>query len=346
MAVAFSRRLMRLPNAWLLLALLTLVVVFPFLEPFREGRAAIAVFDLLILVLSLRAARATGPEMRIGYVLVLPAMALHIFASLWGGTTLVAWSFGAQALFHAFVVVCLLRYILRDEVMTTDETFAAAGLYVLMAFVFAYLYALVERMAPGSFHIDPALDHDAFVSWWELLYFSFTCLTTIGFGDIKPVNDHARSLVMIEPMMGVLYLALISSRLVAMQGRGPRIVAAIDARMGEVYVGAFTRDGDGLVHADGDERVCAPADAPFPEAPFAALGTGFAADDGALARRAGARAMALDATALPHAADLARLGDALFRAGGAIAPDHVEPAYLRDKVALTLEEQGRPRPAR
>ena len=132
----------------------------------------------------------------------------------------------------------------------------------------------------------------------------------------------------------------------ALRGRGPRIVAAIDARMGEVYVGAFTRDDDGLVHADGDERVCAPADAPFPEAPFAALGTGFAADDGALARRAGARAMALDATALPHAADLARLGDALFRAGGAIAPDHVEPAYLRDKVALTLEEQGRPRPAR
>ena len=144
-----------------------------------------------------------------------------------------------------------------------------------------------------------------------------------------------------RPLLPVSTLAVL-----AMRGRGPRIVAAIDARMGEVYVGAFTRDDDGLVHADGDERVCAPADAPFPEAPFAALGTGFAADDGALARRAGARAMALDATALPHAADLARLGDALFRAGGAIAPDHVEPAYLRDKVALTLEEQGRPRPAR
>ena len=217
MSVAFFRRLLRFPNAWLLLALMTLVIIFPFLEPFREGRAAIAVFDLLILVLSQRAARATGPETRIGYFLAFPAMALHIFASLWGGTTLIAWSFGTQALFHAFVVVCLLRYILRDEVMTTDETFAAAGLYVLMAFVFAYLYALVERVSPGSFQIDPPLDPDAFVSWWELLYFSFTCLTTIGFGDIKPVNDHARSLVMIEQMMGVLYLALIISRLVAMQ---------------------------------------------------------------------------------------------------------------------------------
>ena len=77
--------------------------------------------------------------------------------------------------------------------------------------------------------------------------------------------------------------------------------------------------------------------------PFAAVGTGFAADGGALATRAGARAIALDAAALPHAADLARLAEALFRAGGAVAPEHVEPAYLRDKVALTLAEQGRPR---
>ena len=210
-------RVVRLPNAWLLAALLTLVGVFPFLEPFRGGRAAIAVFDLVILVLALRAARATGPEARIGYVLVLPATVLHIMASMWGGDTLIIASFGAQALFHAFVIVCLLRYILRDQVMTLDELFAAAGLYVLMAFVFAYLYAMVERFTPGAFHINPAVNPDGATSWWELLYFSFTCLTTIGFGDITPVNDHARSLVMIEQTMGVLYIALIISRLVALQ---------------------------------------------------------------------------------------------------------------------------------
>ena len=87
----------------------------------------------------------------------------------------------------------------------------------LMAFVFAYLYALVELVAPGSFFINPANNPDARTGWWELLYFSFTCLTSVGFGDITPVSDPARSLVMIEQMMGVLYLALIISRLVAMQ---------------------------------------------------------------------------------------------------------------------------------
>jgi hypothetical protein len=226
MVADLLRRSLRLPNALLLLALLALVLVFPFLEPFREGRAAIAIFDLVILLLALRAARATGPEARIGYVLVLPAMGLHIAAAWWGGDTLWMASFASQALFHAFVVASLLRYILRDEVMTLDELFAAAALYVLMAFVFAYLYALVERFAPGSFFINPANDPDAHIGWWKLLYFSFTCLTSVGFGEITPVSDHVRSLVMIEQMVGVLYLALIISRLVALQrpragGSGP-----------------------------------------------------------------------------------------------------------------------------
>ena len=219
MAVQFFRRIVKLPNAWLLLSLLALVLVYPFLEPFREGRAAIAVFDLVILVLALRAARATGPETRIGYVLVVPAMALHMAAALWPAESsfLMLANFATQAMFHAFVVVCLMRYILRDEVMTLDELFAAAGLYVLMAFVFAYLYAMIERFTPGSFAMNAANNPDGHIGWWELLYFSFTCLTSVGFGDMTPVNDHARSLVMIEQMMGVLYLALIISRLVALQ---------------------------------------------------------------------------------------------------------------------------------
>ncbi|MFY2765355.1 potassium channel family protein [Arenimonas sp. MALMAid1274] len=217
MATVFLHRVARLPNAWLLLSLITLVVLYPFLEPFQGGRAAIAAFDLMILFSALRAARATGPEARIGYVLVWPAIALHIAAAFYPTAWLVPANLATQAAFHAFVVVCLLRYMLRDEVMTLDELFAAAGLYVLMAFVFAYLYALVETFSPGAFFINPANNPDGMTRWWELLYFSFTCLTSVGFGEITPVSDHARSLVMIQQMLGVLYIALVISRLVAMQ---------------------------------------------------------------------------------------------------------------------------------
>jgi len=222
MAVVFLKRITRLPNAALMLALIVLVLVYPFLQPYPHGRAAIAVFDFVILMLALRAARATGPEARIGYLLVIPAVLLHIAAAFLPAQGWALANFATQAMFHAFVVVSLLRYILRDEVMTLDELFAAASLYVLMAFVFAYLFALLERYAPGAFYINEANNPDHLTSWWELLYFSFTCLSSVGFGDVTPVSDHARSLVMIEQMMGVLYLALIISRLVAMQSRRGR----------------------------------------------------------------------------------------------------------------------------
>jgi hypothetical protein len=214
-----NRYRVKLPNAWLLASLLALVLLHPFLVGKPAGRAAIALFDLVILLLSLRAARAGGYETWIGWMLVLPAMSLHVAAALGDHGYIYGASLISQALFHAFIVSCLLRYMLRDDIMTLDELFAAAGLYVLMAFVFAYFYALIEFLTPGSFAIDPASNPDGVLGWWELLYFSFTCLTSVGFGEITPANDHARSVVMIEQMVGVLYLALVISRLVALQSQ-------------------------------------------------------------------------------------------------------------------------------
>jgi hypothetical protein len=207
-----------LPNAWLLLALVLQVLAYPFLEAQPGGRAVIAVFDLIILALALRASRAGGHETRLGYVLVVPAMVLQAADALGGDPrSLYAASLVTQAAFHAFVVICLLRYVLRDEIMTRDELFAAAGLYALMAFVFAYLYALIEHWQPRAFVINAANSPHGVVRWWDLLYFSFTCLTSVGFGEITPANDHARSLVMVQQMTGVLYFALVVSRLVTMQ---------------------------------------------------------------------------------------------------------------------------------
>jgi hypothetical protein len=214
----FLRRV-RLPNAWLLAALVALVLIYPFLDDNAVGHAAIAIFDLAILMLALRAARAGGYETRLGWVLVIPAMLLHAGGAFGFNDVVYAAGLIAQAAFHAFIVSCLMRYMLRDEIMTVDELFAAAGLYVSMAFVFAYLYTFIEFLTPGAFYINPSNNPDGLVRWWELLYFSFTCLTSVGFGEITPVDDHARSLVMIEQMVGVLYLALIISRLVTMQSR-------------------------------------------------------------------------------------------------------------------------------
>jgi tRNA threonylcarbamoyladenosine biosynthesis protein TsaB len=83
----------------------------------------------------------------------------------------------------------------------------------------------------------------------------------------------------------------------------------------------------------------------LPVTPVHGVGTGFSAESAALVARLGTSLLAFDASALPRAADLARLAAAAYQRGEALAPDALEPAYLRDKVALTLEEQSKAKPA-
>lgn len=138
------------------------------------------------------------------------------------------------------------------------------------------------------------------------------------------------------------------STLLALAARAPataeRVLAAIDARMGEVYLGAFVRDvdvGHDAWRAVQPEAVGAPDAIALPDGGgWDGVGTGFDAAGGALRARLGERLARVDATALPHAADVARLGAVMFARGEAIAPERLEPAYLRDNVALTLAEQA------
>jgi tRNA threonylcarbamoyladenosine biosynthesis protein TsaB len=126
---------------------------------------------------------------------------------------------------------------------------------------------------------------------------------------------------------------------------GQHVLAAIDARMQEVYAASY-------VFEAGDEGVLVPRalDAERVQPPDAValpgeangwvgVGTGFGAQDGALRERLGARLLAVDADALPHAVDVARLAHAAWHRGEAVAPELLEPAYLRNNVALTIAEQ-------
>ena len=115
--------------------------------------------------------------------------------------------------------------------------------------------------------------------------------------------------------------------------------------MGEVYVGAFRCEGGDARLVD-RERVAKPDGVVLPDGTWIGSGTGFGAVEGLLPRTLGDRLQSFDATALPHAADVARLAVHAFERGEAVAPERAEPAYLRDNVALTLVEQQAARAAR
>lgn len=164
------------------------------------------------------------------------------------------------------------------------------------------------------------------------------------------------ALALDRPVMPVSTLAALAMRADAPplpragEGRGEgasaaRILAAIDARMGEVYAGAFERRGEALI-ALSDETVGAPdaVELPAIEPPagdggWHGVGTGFAAADAVLHAHLRGQLRSVDANALPHAADVARLGAAAFARGEGVAPERLEPAYLRNHVALTVREQ-------
>ena len=150
------------------------------------------------------------------------------------------------------------------------------------------------------------------------------------------------ALALDRPVVPVSTLAVL-----AMQSPGERILAAIDARMGEVYWAAFAREDEQL-RALTRESVGAATTVVLPEddGGWQGVGTGFAAGEHALSRHLGERVAAVDATALPHAADVARLAAQAFARGETVTAEHLEPAYLRDNVALTLAEQQALRAAR
>ncbi|MDN5781150.1 MAG: tRNA (adenosine(37)-N6)-threonylcarbamoyltransferase complex dimerization subunit type 1 TsaB [Luteimonas sp.] len=151
------------------------------------------------------------------------------------------------------------------------------------------------------------------------------------------------ALALDRPVVPVSTLAVLAAGLRgvgARSGQPEHIFAAIDARMGEVYSAAFERRADELL-ALSQETVSPPGAVVLPgdAGGWQGVGTGFAAGEAALQARFGSRLAGVDAAALPHAADLARLAAIAFERGEALPPERIEPAYLRDNVALTLVEQ-------
>jgi tRNA threonylcarbamoyladenosine biosynthesis protein TsaB len=120
------------------------------------------------------------------------------------------------------------------------------------------------------------------------------------------------------------------------------ILAVIDARMGEIYAASYRRDGAGGLAALDHERVCTAAALLLPEAAtWQVVGSGWATYEAVLRERLGQAPRFADGNRYPQALHVAELAAREFKAGRAQPPELALPVYLRDKVALTLAEQGK-----
>ncbi len=144
--------------------------------------------------------------------------------------------------------------------------------------------------------------------------------------------------------LDLLVVPVSSLAALAMQApkNGAAILAAIDARRGEIYAGTFRFDAHGLAEPLDAERVLAASDLKLPEAEaWNVIGTGWHAYADAISSRLPSAPSWTDGGRYPQASDIARLAVPLLAAGEGVPPEQALPVYLRDKVALTLEEQQR-----
>lgn len=210
---AFLGSVRRTPSAAILAAQLTAILTYPFLDGSVAGRSVVGVLQVIVVLSAVRAVRLSPAQTWFAAGLGVPAMVMALWESVSPGTeAVVLVSAVLHIPFYAFVSYAMIRYLFEDDVVTTDELFATGAAFTVVAWGFAYLYAAVQTLWPGSFGT-----HD--VSWFDLLFLSFTTLTNTGLADFAPVLPHARSAVMLEQIAGVFYLGLVVARIVGLASR-------------------------------------------------------------------------------------------------------------------------------
>jgi len=195
---------------YLFVVLLTLIGVVPFIDPTTNGRVAVNAVNLFVIIATVAAVGRTALSFVIALLLAAPTLGFQWIHVSTGDPQPLAqsWAFGC-ALYLA-AIVYLLRYVFQRDVMTTDKLFGAAAAYLMIGICWAYIYALVGYFHPDAFAVYGAA---APLSFADDVYFSFTVLTSTGFGDITPLIRQARGLCVVEQIMGTLFLAVLIARL-------------------------------------------------------------------------------------------------------------------------------------
>ena len=204
----------RQPSALLLAAQLLGVVLYPFMEDEGVGRALFSVFGIAILGLVVLAVRSSAGLTWVGVTLGLPATVLLLIQAVTGSDDLLPYSSALEAALYFYAASALIRYMLEDHIITRDELFAVGATFTLVAWAFAYVFIVVQAIYPGSF--TAANDPEADRTWMELLFLSFTTLSSTGLSDVVPVEPFARGVVMLEQLAGIGYVAMVVSRLVGL----------------------------------------------------------------------------------------------------------------------------------
>jgi hypothetical protein len=201
----------------LLISIMLLFIVSPFAATFRHGILMLNVIAATVLVAGSYALSERKHLFAIAIVLsvisIVASWYLINFPSHWA----VVVSHTSVVVLIAFFSITILGYVLRGGRITLDKIFAAICVYLLIGYAWTFAYSLLEELVPGSLSVLSGAGQSDFVSRvMQLRYFSFMTLTTVGYGDVLPRSQAARTMAIFEAVMGQIYLAVLVARLVGL----------------------------------------------------------------------------------------------------------------------------------
>jgi len=208
--------LRRFSMGQLLIALALLFFFVPFVEEIKGGDLIVSGLLSLVLLAGVLAVASRGRTLTVALLLAIPAVAgrwiNHFQPHLVPPAIFLVAGIGLVA----FVVVNLLRFVLRAPSVDVEVLCASISAYLMLGLIWTMAYWLVEQLTPGAFAFNTTTGTKETMEGFNAFYFSFITLSTVGYGDITPVSKIARWLAAMEAMTGLLYVAVLIARLVSL----------------------------------------------------------------------------------------------------------------------------------
>lgn len=212
-AARWRATLRKQPSAFLLAVQVLVILLLPALESSDWGRAVISLLSLSAVVTAVFTVRSTPALTWLSITLALPAAIFEVWSLFDDSTTIVAIAHSALAVFYFYTAYALIAYMFEDYWVTKDELFAVGACFTVLVFAFAYVFLAVQEIYPASF---TSFDGPGQRTFLELLYYSSANLTSVGLSDVGPIRPEARAIGTLEQLGGVMYVAMVISRLVAL----------------------------------------------------------------------------------------------------------------------------------
>ncbi len=208
------RFLKSFPYAILLLVQLLSIILYGFTNYSLTNQLLYNVIGLIVPLLAVWVVYRSPGVNWVAFTLATPAVACALYDGFFNQSGLMVWAHLFESLLYLYAAASLVMYMFADNEVTLDELFAAGATFTLLAWAFALIYSVCQQFYPGSF-LAAANPSDA-RSWIELLFMSISIQSGTGIGDVIPVSSPARALASLQMFVGVMYLAIVVSRLVGL----------------------------------------------------------------------------------------------------------------------------------